>query len=226
LDTDSRVSPRKYKGIRSLAVQLRRYLITGIAVIAPLVITVWVLWKLFSFIDGIAASIFGKEVVGIPGVGVVIFVAVIILVGVFATNLIGKRLISFAEKLMSRIPLANKIYAAVQEISMAFLGSKRSVFNTVVLVEYPRKGIYSLGFVTAEGKGEVQSKTSEHVIGVFVPTTPNPTSGLLVFVPREELVYLDMSIEDGLKLVISGGVFTPSAVQAPSEAKQLGDQRE
>lgn len=221
MDRDNPIPHVKLKEARSLVAQLRRYLLTGIAVIAPLVVTIWVLWKLFSFVDGIAARVLGKAIAGVPGVGVIIFLAVIIFVGMFATNLIGKRMISFGEKLMLRIPLANKIYAAVQEISMAFLGSKRSVFSTVVLVEYPRKGMYSLGFITSEGKGEVQSKTAEHVIGVFVPTTPNPTSGLLVFVPREELVYLDMTIEDGLKLVISGGVFTPNTVEAPSATKAL-----
>ncbi len=221
MDRDNPTSREKLKEARSLVTQFRRYLLTGIAVIAPLAITMWVLWKLFSFVDGIAARVLGKTIIGVPGVGVIIFFAVIMLVGMFATNLIGKRMISFGEKLMLRIPLANKIYAAVQEISMAFLGSKRSVFSTVVLVEYPRKGIYSVGFITSEVKGEVQSKTAEHVIGVFVPTTPNPTSGLLVFVPRDELVCLDMSIEDGLKLVISGGVFTPNTIEAPPAMKAL-----
>jgi uncharacterized membrane protein len=143
-------------------------------------------------------------------VGVAIFFLVILLVGVFATNVIGKRMISIGERILARIPLVNKIYAAVQQISSAFLGSKSSIFSTVVLIEYPRKGVYSLGFVTSVAKGEVQHKTAQQVVGVFVPTTPNPTSGLLVFIPEGDLIRLDMSPEDGLKLVISGGVFTPA----------------
>jgi uncharacterized membrane protein len=123
---------------------------------------------------------------------------------------------------MTRIPLANRIYNAVQQISTAFLGSTRSIFHTVVLLEYPRKGIYSLGFLTTEGTGEVQHKTADQVACVFVPTTPNPTSGMLVFVPKEDLIYLDMTTEDGLKLVVSGGVvapsYTPGIATAPEKS--------
>jgi len=214
-------SERKRGKVRELLMHLRRYLITGFVVMLPLVVTIWVMVNLFSFIDRLPKRIPGQPFAGIPGVGVVIFFAVIILVGLFATNIIGKRMISYAEKIMKRIPLANKIYGAVQEISNAFLGSKRSIFNTVVLIEYPRKGVYSLGFVTSVAKGEVQHKTAQHVVGVFVPTTPNPTSGLLVFVPEEELRYLHMSPEDGLKLVISGGVFTPAFEGESAPPKEL-----
>lgn len=199
---------------------LRRYLITGIVVIAPAAVTVWILWNLFAFIDGSARALLGEAFVDIPGVGFVIFFSVIILVGIFATNIIGKRMISFGERVMTRIPLANRIYKAVQQISTAFLGSNRSIFQNVVLVEYPRRGIYSLGFLTAEGEGEVQEKTDKPVVCVFVPTTPNPTSGMLIFVPRDQLIRLDMTTEDGLKLVVSGGVVVPPyppAIEAEAE---------
>jgi len=209
LDRDTSEKKGKLRWFRSVFVYLRRYLIAGIIVILPIAVTAWVLWSLFSFIDTIPRRIPGQPFAGIPGIGVVLFLAVIILVGIFATNLIGKRMISFAERIMARIPLANKIYTAVQQISTAFLGQKRSIFNKVVLVEYPRKGIYSLGFVTSEAEGEVQSKTDQRLACIFIPTTPNPTSGLLIFVPYDELQYLDMTAEDGLKLVISGGVVTP-----------------
>jgi uncharacterized membrane protein len=204
--------PTKERGfgwIRSLLVHLRRYLIAGIVVILPIAVTAWVLWSLFSFLDVLPRKIPGQPFAGIPGVGIVLFLSVIILVGIFATNLIGKRMISFGERIMARIPLANKIYTAVQQISTALLGQKRSIFSRVVIVEYPRKGIYSLGFVTSEAEGEIQQKTDQHVVCVFIPTTPNPTSGLLIFVPRNELLYLDMTSEDGLKLVISAGIVTP-----------------
>ncbi len=203
-----------------LLVHLRRYIITGIVVIAPAFVTIWVLWNLFSFIDVRTKTMLGETLAQIPGFGFILFFAVIILVGIFATNIIGKRMISFGEKIMTRIPLANRIYLAVQQISTAFLGSKRSVFSEVVLVEYPRKGIYSIGFVTSEAEGEVQCKTSQRVVCVFIPTTPNPTSGLLIFVPREELIYLDMTTEDGLKMVISGGVVTPSYPKAIETAQR------
>jgi len=212
---------RKLNWMRSLLVMLRRYLITGIVVIAPAAITVWILWNLFAVIDRSAKALLGQVVADVPGVGFVIFFAVIILVGIFATNIIGKRMISFGEQIMTRIPLANKIYKAVQQISTAFLGSNRSIFQKVVLIEYPRKGIYSLGFMTAKGEGEVQRKTARDVACVFVPTTPNPTSGMLVFVPNEQLIHLDMTSEDGLKLVVSGGVVVPPyppAIKATTEA--------
>jgi len=211
---------RKLNWMRSLLVMLRRYLITGIVVIAPAAITVWILWNLFAVIDRSAKALLGQAVADVPGVGFVIFFAVIILVGIFATNIIGKRMISFGERIMTRIPLANRIYKAVQQISTAFLGSNRSIFQKVVLIEYPRKGIYSLGFMTAEGEGEVQRKTARDVACVFVPTTPNPTSGMLVFVPNEQLIHLDMTSEDGLKLVVSGGVVVPPyppAIEATAE---------
>ncbi len=195
--------------IRSLLVHLRRYLITGIIVTAPVGVTIWVLWNFFMFIDVRAKKILGESFSQVPGVGFILFFATIILVGIFATNLIGKRMISFGEKVMTRIPLANRIYKAVQQISTAFLGSTGSVFHKVVLVEYPRRGVYSLGFLTTEGTGEVQHKTEAQVVCVFVPTTPNPTSGMLIFVPLDQVIHLDMTTEDGLKLVISGGVVAP-----------------
>jgi uncharacterized membrane protein len=209
LKAEKREKRKRIQWVRSLFVLLRRYLITGIVVILPSVVTVWLLWNLFAFIDRLPQRIPGQPFAGIPGVGVVMFFGVIILVGIFATNIIGKRLISLAERVMARIPFANRIYLAVQQISTAFIGTKRSIFNKAVLVEYPRKGIYSIGFVTSEAEGEVQYKTDKQLVCVFVPTTPNPTSGMLVFVPREDLMYLEMTTEDGLKLVISGGVVTP-----------------
>jgi uncharacterized membrane protein len=143
-------------------------------------------------------------------VGVIIFFLFILFVGMFASNMIGRRTILFGESIMVKIPLASKIYTAVQQIIAAVTGGKGAVFNKVVLVEYPRKGVYSLGFVTSETEGEVQYQTKQKVVSVFIPTTPNPTSGLLVFVPDEDLIYLKMSTEDGLKLVISGGFVTPA----------------
>jgi len=210
LDIENADIPKKSGFVRQIFVHLRRYILTGIVVIAPAVVTIWVLWNLFTFIDVRAKTILGESFANTPGVGFVLFFAVIILVGIFATNIMGKRLISFGEKIMTRIPLANRIYIAVQQISTAFLGSKRSIFSNVVLVEYPRRGIYSIGFVTSDAEGEVQYKTSQRVVCIFIPTTPNPTSGLLIFVPQEELVYLDMTAEDGLKMVISGGAVAPS----------------
>ncbi len=218
---------RKLGWMRSLLVHLRRYLITGILVIAPIAVTVWILWNVFSVVDRNTKKVLGEALTDVPpGVGFVLFFAAIILVGIFATNIIGRRLISVGEKIMTRIPLANRIYTAVQQISTAFLGSSRSIFHKVVLLEYPRKGIYSLGFLTTEGAGEVQRKTEKQVACVFVPTTPNPTSGMLIFVPHDQLIHLDMTTEDGLKLVISGGVVVPPYPKAIKASAEELDKRD
>ena len=220
MDTEKEGKRGKLGWMRSLFVLLRRYLIAGIVVSAPIAVTAWVLWNVFSVVDRNTKKVLGEGFDDIQGVGFVLFFAVIILLGIFATNIIGRRLISGGEKIMTRIPLANRIYTAVQQISTAFLGSSRSIFHKVVLIEYPRNGIYSLGFLTTEGSGELQQKTDKQVVCVFVPTTPNPTSGMLIFVPNDQLIHLDMTTEDGLKLVISGGVVVPpypKAIEASAE---------
>jgi len=226
LGTEEKKEEQQTGWLRSLFVLLRRYLITGIVVTAPLAITIWILWNSFTFVDRNVKKILGGSLAQVPGVGFLLFFAVIILVGIFATNIIGRRLISFGEKIMTRIPLANRIYKAVQQISTAFLGSGGSIFRTVVLIEYPRAGIYSLGFLTTEGGGEVQHKTDQRVACVFVPTTPNPTSGMLVFVPYDQLIRLDMTTEDGLKLVVSGGVVAPPYPPAIESASEKLDKKE
>lgn len=209
MTTDKPEKKKRFQWFRNLLILLRRYLITGIIVSAPIVVTLWALLGLFRIVDELPKRMPGNFLPDVPGVGVIIILSVIILIGIFATNVIGKRLISFGEKILGRIPLAKNIYNAVQQISTAFLGSQRSIFDKVVIVEYPRKGLYSLGFLTSEAEGEVQVKTDQKVVAVFIPTTPNPTSGLLIFVPKDELIYMDMTTEDGLKLVISGGVVEP-----------------
>lgn len=216
---DRNITDKKGVGGSAYLSSIRRYLLTGIAVILPSVVTIWVLWGLFSFIDGLAKKLPGHPLENIPGVGVIIFFALILFIGMFASNVIGKRMISFGERIMGRIPLASKIYLSVQQIISAVMGGKGTIFNKVVLVEYPRKGIYSLGFVTSKAEGEVQHITDQEVVCVFIPTTPNPTSGLLVFVPKPDLIYLKMTTEEGLKLVISGGVVAPSYMPGATQAK-------
>jgi len=134
---------------------------------------------------------------------------------------VGKELVKFTDSLILRIPVLNKIYGFAKDVSETMLGEKKSVFEQVVLVEYPRPGIYMIGFVTNETQGEAQAKTRERVVCVFIPTTPNPTSGFLAFVPQDQLVLLEMSVGEGMKMVISGGAVVPPyrgkvAVSAPA----------
>ncbi|MEW6087993.1 MAG: DUF502 domain-containing protein [bacterium] len=190
--------------------KLRRYFFAGFLLVLPTALTVYFLLYVFYHIDGILYNYLNKYFhIRIPGVGFLIIIIFITLLGLLATNIIGKKIISLWHKLLTNTPLVNKIYTTIHQISEAFLGGNKSLFKSVVLVEYPRKGLYSLGFISNEAEGEIQEKTRETVIAVFLPTTPNPTSGMLIFVPKEDLVYLDMSVEDGMKAVISGGIYHP-----------------
>jgi len=134
---------------------------------------------------------------------------VVTAVGWLMRLVIGKQLLVVAESLIARVPMLNKTYAFMKEISHTVLSGQKTMFQRVVLVQFPRAGVYSIGFVTSETGGETQAKTKEAVINVFVPTTPNPTSGFLIFVPKEQVIEMEMSVAEGMKMVISGGVVVP-----------------
>jgi uncharacterized membrane protein len=176
----------------------------------PVLVTVYVLGFTFRLIDSLLGD-FLRLYIGrsLPGVGFLVTVALIFLIGLVATNVIGHKILKFLENWFARLPLVKPIYTASRQIIGAFSSQRRSVFQSVGMIEYPRKGIYAVGFVTGEGMGEVQHKTSADVVTLFLPTTPNPTSGFLLLVPRAEIVTLDMTVEEALKLIISGGVVAP-----------------
>jgi len=196
--------------------KIRNYIFTGFIVLLPIglsaIITIWLFklltnWMLALMPSFILSHPLWKNLVrlSIPFV----FLIILFIVGVFAKIVFIREIFSVGEKILVRIPLFNKIYISVKQLSEALIPSDKNLFKRVVLVSFPHKGSYALGFVTSRAKGEVQKKTREEVVNVFVPTTPNPTSGFLMFVPENDLIELDMSVEDGLKLVISGGVVTP-----------------
>ncbi|KPK39605.1 MAG: hypothetical protein AMJ78_08235 [Omnitrophica WOR_2 bacterium SM23_29] len=195
---------------------IRKNFITGLAVLFPAVITIWFvrfiivktnLVVLEPLIKLLRPFIGNTTIEYLARIALfIILIFIITLIGFGTRVLVFRKFFSYWEKLFYRVPMAGKIYSVTKDMSLAFLGQSKGIFTRVVLVEFPRKGIYSIGFVTSEGKGEVQSKTEEKVINVFIPTTPNPTSGYLLLVPEEELIKLDMSIANGMKLVISGGV--------------------
>ncbi len=199
--------------------RLRMYFVTGLLVLVPLVLTGYIIWNLFLAIDGILRGVvynllleqfgvsFGKT--QIPGIGFITLIFVIILTGAVTRNYFGRKVVAFGDQVVDRIPLINRVYGAIKQISQALFSSKREVFEKAVLFEYPRKGIYSIGFYTQDTRGVVQESLDVDVVSVFLPTTPNPTSGFLLFVPKNEIVDLDLSIEDALKLVISGGAVVP-----------------
>ncbi len=148
-------------------------------------------------------------------VALALAVVLISVVGVLARYYIGKKIIDWTDRVLMRVPFLNKIYAAIKQVNDAFSGDKHS-FKTVVLVEFPREGIYSIGFLTSEQRDEVQQKTKEKVVCVFVPTTPNPTSGFLILVPEEKVTKLDMSVADGIKYIVSLGSLSPEYTPPPT----------
>ena len=189
---------------------VRHVFFRGLFSILPVVATIYIAGFLFTLMDNFLGTgierFFGRRM---PGIGIAASVLLIFLTGMFVTNVMGGRLFHLGERLLRRVPFISRIYIAVKQIVGAFSMQGKSVFRQVVLVEYPRKGTYVLGFLTGESRGEVQEKTAARLMNVFIPTTPNPTSGYLLLVPQEEITALDMSVEEGLKLIISAGVVTP-----------------
>ncbi len=188
--------------------KLRRYLFTGILTLLPIVVTIYVLWTLFILVDSILGrilySLLGEN---IWGLGLLAFLALAFVVGMFVTNVIGRLFFGWMETLIKKLPLANVIYNTVKQMSDAIFPDKegkKSAFRRVVLVQYPRPGIFSLGFVTGEGH-EFKEHSNIDLIKVFIVSTPNPTTGFLVFVPREDLIDTDFTIEEGMRIAISGG---------------------
>jgi uncharacterized membrane protein len=209
--------------------KIKTYFLAGLIVLIPLVLTIFIIWKLFIGIDGLLRGVISDilQRFGLPptnvGLGFISVILLILLTGMIARNYVGRKVIKIGENIVTKIPLINRIYIAIQQISNAFLTEKREVFKKAVLIEYPRKGIYSIGFFTQDTKGEVQRRLKHDVVSVFLPTTPNPTSGFLLFVPKNEVTDLDLTIEEALKLVISGGAIIPTSTnksQIENEAPQ------
>jgi len=195
---------------------LRRYFLTGILAILPLGITAWILYKVFVTIDSTVSPWISRWTgAEIPGTGFAATIVFVFLVGLFASNIIGRTIIHRFEAFFAKVPLASRIYIAVKQIGDGVIGNRKNLFRRVVMFEYPRLGSWALGFVTSEHRGPLARRTGRKMLHVFVPTTPNPTSGFLLFLPEDELMELDMTVEDGLKLVISGGAVAPED-RAPS----------
>ena len=217
---------------------LRNNFFAGVAVILPAIVTIIIIRFLITRLDPFVLNpiveaispllppvldkiIFQYLVKGVVFLTVLlIMVFLIVLVGFTTRIILIRRFFSFWEGLLFKIPLIGKIYLGIKEISNAFLGKGRAVFRSVVLIEYPRKGIRSIGFVTGRAGGEIRSKAGEEMLNVFVPTTPNPTSGVFLLIPEKDVVYLDMSVEQGMKLVISGGAVAPRYEQAELKERQ------
>lgn len=200
----------------SLAARLRAYLFAGILVTAPISITLYIAWIIIDAVDrmvaGIIPAAYNPESllpVTIPGVGLLVVLLFLILVGMFAAGFVGRGLVHIGERVVGRMPVLRGIYSSVKQIFETVLANKSNAFREVVLVEFPRRGAWTVAFVTAPTTGEVKELVGdEELLNVFVPTTPNPTGGYLLFVPRREVRTLSMTVEEGLKFIISGGIVT------------------
>jgi uncharacterized membrane protein len=194
---------------------LGSYFVTGLLVIAPISVTAWVvLWAVQRLDNAILPHLLRllgvENAPRIPLVGAVFTIAVILLLGVVARHFFGMELVRIGERMLARIPVARSIYGGVKQlIETIFLANPNQQFRRVVLIEYPRKGIYALAFTTGAGQGIVQEETPERVVNCFVPTTPNPTSGFYLLVPESEIREVDLSVEDAFKLIMSAGLVTP-----------------
>lgn len=193
-----------------------RHFLSGVLVTAPLALTAYIVWLTITTIDDKVKGLlpakyyFEKHIpFDIPGFGIIIAFIVFTLIGMFAAGFLGRLFVKSGEKIVSRMPVVRGLYSAVKQIFEAVFKRDKNSFREVVLIEYPRKGLWSLGFVTGVTKGEVQQGTQNEVVNVFVPTTPNPTSGYLLFVPRRDLKSMDMTVEEGIKMVVSAGIITP-----------------
>jgi uncharacterized membrane protein len=205
--------------------RLRTYLVTGLLVWVPLGITVFLVKFMVDFMDRtlllLPMDYRPDTVLGfhIPGLGIVLAVTVLLVTGVLAANFLGRKLVNVWESTLQRIPLVRSVYSAAKSFAEVVLTNNTDSFKQVMLIEYPRKGLYSICFQTSTSLGEVQARTGEEVICVFVPTTPNPTSGLILMVPKEDVIELDMEIEEALKMVVSLGVVIPEWKGALGGAK-------
>jgi uncharacterized membrane protein len=221
---------------RTIWARMRTAFFRGLVIFVPVAVTVWFVTVLFNMIDGIISPIQPvlEKWIGtrIPGLGVVTFVIVVVALGFASRFILGTLLLRAMEKVFTSIPLVRSIYSATKDLLQAFsLGKKGKTFRSVLLIEYPRKGIFTVGFMTNEVMMETSEKTPRKMLSIYVPNPPNPTSGVLILVPESDAKALDISVEEGLKMVLSGGIVTPAELlrlvkpQAPSRSRPVRHRR-
>ncbi len=196
--------------------RLRRYIVAGILVWLPIGVTIFLVRILIGLLDRTMVLIPQKyqpeEYLGfaIPGLGIVLTIVLLLITGVLAANIVGKSMVGLWESMLERIPVVRSVYSAAKNFTEIVFSDSSQSFKKVLLIEYPRKGLYSLAFQTSNKLGEVQGRTGEGVICTFVPTTPNPTSGFIIIVPSKDVIELDMEVDEALKMIISLGVVVPT----------------
>lgn len=200
--------------------RLKRYFVTGLLVLVPLFVSLKILMLIVDFMDSLMRFLppqlrpENHLPYDIPGIGVVITLVVIVIIGFLTTNFLGKSIVRLYEAMLIRIPILKTVYKASKQFVQTFFAEDNDGFSKVVLIEFPRKGLYAIGFVTCRTRGEVQKLTPEDTINIFIPTTPNPTSGFYFAVPKTDVMPLKMTVEDAFKVIMSGGMVVPESFEA------------
>ena len=206
---------------RSKMAEFRRYLIAGLLVWLPILVTVLIIKFLIDLMDTtlllLPQAVQPEVLVGfsIPGLGVLLSALVLLTTGMVVTNLMGRNMVSLWERLLMRIPLVRPIYSAAKQLAETLFSGSGKSFRRVILVEYPRQGLWTLAFVTGDGVTEAGQRTGRELVNIFVPTTPNPTSGFFLMVPASDIIELDMSVDAGIKLILSAGAVGPDDRKTP-----------
>jgi len=211
------VKPQK----RGLGLWFRRNFLTGLVIAAPVAITVYLTVAFVNFVDNRVTPLIPERYnpetylrFSVPGLGVIVSFFALVLLGALAANLFGRTIIATGERVVDRMPVIRSVYSALKQIFETAVAQSETTFREVALVEYPRKGIYAIGFISTATKGEIRNVVGEDLVSVFVPTTPNPTSGFLLFLPRKDVKVLEMSVEEAAKVVISAGLVEPNHADA------------
>ena len=217
---------REHAVFMKLGAKLKAYLFTGILVTAPVGMTFYLAYKLIFWVDSFVSKLIPpqyKEMLGdylplsIPGLGLLVLILFLLLVGMFAAGFMGRFFIRLGEWFMARVPLLSSVYSLLKQIFETVFSDKTQAFKKVVMLEYPRKGIWIIGLVSADLSGEVKNKLPSNMLNVFIPTTPNPTSGFLIFVPKKDTIELDMTVEEAIKFIVSGGLVEPDKMKKNSK---------
>jgi uncharacterized membrane protein len=214
--------PRKH----GFMARLRNYFLTGLVVAAPIGLTVYITTWFVDLVDTWFVPLIPAQYqpdkylpFDIPGLGLIVALVLLTVLGALTANFFGQALLNFAESLVERMPIVRSIYSALKQIFETVLSKSNNSFREVALVEYPRKGIYTLAFITTAARTDLPGLEGQEMIGVFVPTTPNPTGGFFLYLPRGDIRVLDMSVEDGLKMIVSLGIVEPGAKKAGKNGK-------
>ncbi len=215
---------QKTKPEKSFFQRMKTYFLTGLVVASPVGITIYLALAFINLIDRnikpLIPEIYNPETYlpfPLPGIGLVFLFLMLTVLGFFAANYLGKTLIRIGERILNRMPIIRSVYNTLKQIFETVISDEKRSFQEVVLIEYPRKGLWAIAFISGENTGEIQAKMKDEVVNIFLPTTPNPTSGFLLFVPKKDIIRLDMTPDEGAKYVISAGLVDPSNLPVKKE---------